>query len=229
MICWVKEISPWRKIMTHQPWDGTLLVIESPDSHPHTHPPVTQPVLSHTRAHTYTHIQFKYKATPIRNNDEYIEFTSLIGNWGGWTVEGSQNVQREHRFCRQFVDPETWAYVPFKHMIVGNIQENQEQKVCAFKSAVAELNSGYLGLIFSDLDFSSYEEASTCSSRVVTQTKLTWMFYSHFQCNVFMSRQVVPDRVLFLLSCYCCWKVCCFLVRNCDQTVARHGRPWRHL
>lgn len=94
--------------------------------------------------------------------------------------------------------------MPFKHMIVGNIQENQEQKVCAFKSAVAELNSGYLGLIFSDLDFSSYEEASTCSSRVVTRTKLTWMFYSHFQCNVFMSRQVVPDRVLFLLSCYCC-------------------------
>lgn len=49
-----KKISPWRQIVTHPPWDGTLLVAESPGPRPYTHLPVTQPVLCLSLTHTHT-------------------------------------------------------------------------------------------------------------------------------------------------------------------------------
>lgn len=54
-----REISPWREIVTHSPWRRTLLVAESPRSHPCTHPRVTQLVpkvsLPHRQTNTHTH------------------------------------------------------------------------------------------------------------------------------------------------------------------------------
>lgn len=62
--------------MTHPPWEGTLLVAESPGPRPDTHLPVTQLVLclSLTLTHMQTHTQIRlYPAgTPLYTNNPHI-------------------------------------------------------------------------------------------------------------------------------------------------------------
>lgn len=68
-IHWKREISQQSEVMTHSPWRRTLLVAESPRSHPDTHPPFTQPVSYRSLSHTCRG-KSKYKVRtfmPCRN------------------------------------------------------------------------------------------------------------------------------------------------------------------